>query len=63
MGLQRFEIGSPFRPIFESLQISQGIDFWANNDLAVFLMAQEGFSIKNYFSKNDVQAIGFHFPE
>ena len=20
-------------------------------------------SIKNYFSKNDVQAIGFHFPE
>ena len=38
MGLERFEVGSPVRPTFKSLEIYKGIGFEAKLTLAVFFL-------------------------
>ena len=40
MGLERFEVRSPFRPILKSLEIYEGIGFEENSTFAVFFRSR-----------------------
>jgi len=62
MGLERFEVGKHFQPIYKSLGICEGFCFWAKKTLLFFSEpAIEPY--KNCLLANKDLSIGFHLPK